>query len=250
MRVLLISDIHANLEALQAVLAATPPHDAVWNLGDLVGYGASPTEVIREARRLGNLFVRGNHDRACAGLADLEDFNPIAARAIEWTQGVLCAQAREWLRTLPQGPVSPGVSDVECVHGSPLDEDEYLISEEDAWPSLQVGGARVTFFGHTHVQGGFALDGNEPLELAPGYGFGDEAEQDEFELRKGARYLLNPGSVGQPRDRDWRAAFAIFDDARSLLTWHRVPYNVAAAQEKIRAAGLPDVLADRLSEGR
>lgn len=250
MRVLLISDIHANLEALQAVLAASPAHDVVWNLGDVVGYGASPNEVIGQVRSLGHVFVRGNHDRACAGLADLEDFNPIALRAIGWTQGVLCVENREWLRSLPQGPIAPGIPEVRCVHGSPLDEDEYLLNDEDAWPSLHAPGPRITFFGHTHIQGGFASNGDEPFELFPCYGFGNEAEQDELQLRKGARYLLNPGSVGQPRDRDWRAAFAIFDDVRSLLTWHRVPYDLHGAQGQIRSAGLPDLLADRLGEGR
>ncbi len=251
MRVLVISDIHANLHALEAVLAAAPAHDVVWNLGDVVGYGANPEEAIDGARALGSLVVRGNHDRACAGLMGIEDFTENAARAVRWTQKVLSAERREWLRELMAGPVAPeGSAEVSCVHGSPRDEDEYLFTFNDAWPLLRRPAARITFFGHTHVQGGFASNGEEFFHLRPDLDGGDEAEEAELALRAGARYLLNPGSVGQPRDGDWRAAFALYDSARSLLVWHRVPYCVAEAQKRIRAAGLPEYLADRLSEGR
>ncbi len=155
MRVLVISDIHANLQALDAVLAAAPAHDVVWNLGDVVGYGANPNEAIDCARGLGGLIVRGNHDRACGGLLGIEDFSENAARAVEWTQSVVSQERREWLRRLAAGPVMPeGFPGVRCVHGSPLDEDEYLFTLNDAWPSLRAGAARITFFGHTHVQGG------------------------------------------------------------------------------------------------
>ena len=251
MRALLISDIHANLPALEAVLAAAPAHEVVWNLGDVVGYGANPNEVIDLARGLGGVVVRGNHDRACSGLVGTEDFSENAARAARWTAGVLSRERRAWLRTLVAGPVAPeGVSEVSCVHGSPVDEDEYVFTLSDAWRSLREGAARVTFFGHTHVQGGFASAGEEFFHLTPDLGTGDEAEEAELTLRPGAHYLLNPGSVGQPRDGDWRAAFAVYDSAKSLLTWRRVPYRVAEAQQRIRAAGLPVDLADRLAEGR
>jgi diadenosine tetraphosphatase ApaH/serine/threonine PP2A family protein phosphatase len=251
MRALVISDIHANLQALEAVLAAAPAHDVVWNLGDVVGYGANPNEAIDGVRALGGLIVRGNHDRACSGLMGIDDFSENAARAVRWTQKVLSKERREWLRELAAGPVTPeGLAGVSCVHGSPLDEDEYLFTLNDAWASLRAGAARIAFFGHTHVQGGFASSGKEFFDLRPDLGGGDEPEEGELPLRAGARYLLNPGSVGQPRDGDWRAAFALYDSARSLLVWHRVPYQVAEAQQHIRAAGLPAHLADRLSVGR
>lgn len=250
MRALLISDIHANLEALEAVLAAAPAHDVVWNLGDVVGYGGNPNEVIDQARGLGNIFVRGNHDRACCGLGGAEDFNPIAQAACRWTECVLSDEHREWLRRLAAGPISPDGPQVSCVHGSPIDEDEYIVTVRDAWPSLIATDKRITFFGHTHMQGGFATNGDEWFRLAPHYSTKDEAEEYELPLRDGARYLLNPGSVGQPRDGDWRAAFALYDDQQMLLTWHRVPYDVDEAQQSIVRAGLPNRLASRLKEGR
>jgi len=262
MRALLLSDIHANLEALEAVMAAAPPHDVVWNLGDVVGYGANPNEVIDETRRLGTVFVRGNHDRVCSGLGGIEEFNPIAQRAARWTECVLTGEHRDWLRHMAVGPIAPDGPYVRCVHGSPVDEDDYVLSVRDAWPALEATDARITFFGHTHVQGGFATNGHEWFRLTPQYahrGHGrhareleaqEPAEEFEMELRNGARYLLNPGSVGQPRDGDWRAAFALYDDARMLLTWYRVPYNLKEAQERIVRAGLPDRLAERLKDGR
>jgi predicted phosphodiesterase len=250
MRALLISDIHANLEALEAVLAAAPDYDVVWNLGDVVGYGANPNEVIDEARRLGSVFVRGNHDRACCGLGGAEDFNPIAQAACRWTECVLTDEHREWLRNLTAGPISPDGPLVSCVHGSPMDEDEYIVTVRDAWPSFLGTDKRITFFGHTHMQGGFATNGDEWFRLTPQYGTKDEPEQYELPLREGARYLLNPGSVGQPRDGDWRAAFAVYDDQQMLVTWYRVPYDVREAQERIVRAGLPNRLASRLKDGR
>ena len=260
MRALLLSDIHSNMEALEAVMAAAPAHDVVWNLGDVVGYGANPNEVIEETRRLGNVFVRGNHDRVCSGLDGIEEFNPVAQRAARWTECVLTGEHRDWLQHMAVGPIAPDGPYVRCVHGSPVDEDDYVLTVRDAWPALQATDARITFFGHTHVQGGFATNGDEWFRLTPGYelhrshqgGHGVQTEADEFELelREGGRYLLNPGSVGQPRDGDWRAAFALYDDARMLLTWYRVPYNLKEAQERIVQAGLPDRLATRLKDGR
>jgi predicted phosphodiesterase len=250
MRVLVISDIHANLQALEAVLNSAPPHDAVWNLGDLVGYGANPNEVIAQVQQHRGIVVRGNHDRAAARLTNFSDFSFPAARAIEWTQAILQADHYEWLRNLAAGPVKPDGAEASCVHGSPIDEDQYLDSAEDAWPSLKSAGPRITFFGHTHKQRGFATNGEELFDLTPHYGSRDDQEEYELPLRNGAHYLLNPGSVGQPRDGDWRAAYAIYDSVQSLLTWHRTPYPVLLAQQNIRDAGLPAFLADRLQLGR
>ena len=250
MRALILSDIHANLEALDAVLEAAPEHDVVWILGDSVGYGACPNEVIDRISCLGSVFVRGNHDRACCGLASLADFNPVAARAAVWTAQVLTPEHIQWLRELDRGPVHLSGRDVTCMHGSLIDEDEYLLSVRDAWRPLREVGTKTNFFGHTHVQGGFATDGEEWFNLLPGYASADQAEDFELPLSSSARYLINPGSVGQPRDGDWRAAFAVFDDERMAVRFFRVPYDVARAQQRIYRVGLPDRLALRLREGR
>lgn len=253
MRILLLSDIHANLEALEAALNAAPSHDAVWNLGDVVGYGANPNEAIELARAAGPFFVRGNHDRVCGGGGDLEDFSPMAARAAQWTRDALTAAHADWLRQLPAGPIEPNGAGVGLVHGSPLDENEYLATLRDAWLPLARAATRITFFGHTHLQGGFATNGEESFRLAPEFS-ARGADEYELPLRKNARYLINPGSVGQPRDGDWRAAFALYeseeDGERQRVTFYRVPYDVKQAQAKILAAGLPDRLATRLREGR
>lgn len=250
MRALILSDIHSNLEALEAVLAAAPEHEAVWNLGDVVGYGASPNEVVERVRGLGALSVRGNHDRACSGLIPLDGFNSIASYAAQWTQAVLTEENKAWLRALPRGPIEADGPQVLCAHGSIFDEDEYVMTLRDAWPPLRHPAARITFFGHTHLQGGFATSGDEQFQLAPVYHGGDEAEGYELPLRDGARYLLNPGSVGQPRDQDWRAAFALYDSTRKTVDFYRVPYDVHLAQQKILRVGLPDRLAARLHIGR
>ncbi len=268
MRALLISDIHANLQALHAVLDHAPAYDAVWNLGDIVGYGANPNEVIERVGSLAalpnpipnpipssipaSIFVRGNHDRACCGLTDLDGFNPVAGRAARWTQCVLSAEHIAWLRHLPQGPVQPSPTEtaVRCVHGSLLDEDEYVLTARDAFSSLAGPGPAVNFFGHTHLQGGFATDGEQWYRLTPDYATRDKAESWTLQLSSGARYMLNPGSVGQPRDGNWRAAFAVYDTERRVIEFHRVPYDLRTAQESIVRAGLPDRLASRLRDGR
>ncbi len=249
MRALILSDIHANLDALEAVLAAAPPHDVVWNLGDIVGYGGNPVEVLERVRSLGHDFVRGNHDRACAGITSIEDFSDDAAAAVRWTRTVLTPDHLEWLAQLPTGPVTPSGSAVACVHGSPVDEDEYLFAPDDALLSLSISPQRITLFGHTHMQAAFASNGEEFFRLRPQYDSQREAESDTITLRGGIRYLINPGSVGQPRDGDWRAAFGLYDDAEALFTWHRVPYPVFAAQRAIRHANLPETLALRLERG-
>jgi diadenosine tetraphosphatase ApaH/serine/threonine PP2A family protein phosphatase len=252
MRVLILSDIHSNLEALSAVLAAAPSHDAVWNLGDIVGYGANPNEVIDRVAALGSVFVRGNHDKVCSGVADLEDFNPIAGRAAKWTRCVLTPEHSDWLRRMPAGPIMPDGPQVSCMHGSLLDEDQYVMTMRDAWLPLSSALTRINFFGHTHLQGGFATNGEEWFRIAPRF-HSRGADEFELPLRGNARYLINPGSVGQPRDGDWRAAFAMYEtegDTLQRVIFHRVPYDVKKAQERIVAAGLPDRLATRLREGR
>jgi diadenosine tetraphosphatase ApaH/serine/threonine PP2A family protein phosphatase len=251
MRVLVISDIHANLEALEACTAAFPAHDRIANLGDVVGYGASPNDVVERSRELGGIFVRGNHDRACAGLSDVNDFNPVAGYAAMWTRNELTAENRRWVAQLPLGPVrDEGVPGVIFSHGSPLDEDEYILSEGVARNSLERSSEDLTFYGHTHLQGAVALHNGAVRVIRPVYVERKGVEMFRLELQPQTRYLLNPGSVGQPRDLDWRAAFAVYDSDEPALTFYRVPYDVEAAQHRIINAGLPERLATRLREGR
>ncbi len=264
MRALILSDIHGNLEALEAVLAAAdalhPPHDELWNLGDLVGYGGSPNQVIERIRPLETHVVRGNHDRVCCGLSSPHNFNPVARSAALWTRTELTAENLAWLKAVPQGPLFPAHPGVSLSHGSPLDEDQYILNMRDAWAPLQQMSTPVTFFGHTHIQGGFAQKDHDWQELRPqqhgtpavngnGPGIPDSASW-TVALPPGTRHLINPGSVGQPRDHDWRAAFAIFDTEACEVTYHRVPYDLVASQGRILMAGLPERLAARLREGR
>jgi diadenosine tetraphosphatase ApaH/serine/threonine PP2A family protein phosphatase len=249
-RILVLSDIHANLEALEACLEAAPPHDQVFNLGDIVGYGANPNEVVERARGLGQIFVRGNHDKACAGLTNLAGFNPIAGVAARWTQKQLTPENLEFLRALPQGPVA-ATENVNCVHGSADDEDEYVLLSQDALPLLQRSQRQITFFGHSHIQCSFLLEQKGRFQgVLPSYPARTGEQQFEVRLKADAKYLINPGSVGQPRDGDPRAAFLLYDAGEGLITFHRVPYDIKEAQTKILATGLPPRLADRLAEGR
>jgi diadenosine tetraphosphatase ApaH/serine/threonine PP2A family protein phosphatase len=249
MRVLVLSDIHGNLQALEAVLAAAGDVDAVWDLGDVVGYGANPNESVNLMRELAKVNVRGNHDRVCSGLTSSLGFNPVAAAAAVWTQRTLTPENLQWLREMPQGPVAGGGRAM-CVHGSPLNEDEYIVTMRDAWTPLQQMFTEVTFFGHTHIQGGFSQRDHEWHENRPHYAVTNGAEEWEVGVPEGTRHLINPGSVGQPRDHDWRAAFAIYDSVAETVVFHRVPYDVKTAQAAIRKTGLPERLAARLSEGK
>ncbi len=250
MRVLVLSDIHSNLEALEACLDAAPAYDQVANLGDVVGYGGNPNEVVERVRTLGGKVIRGNHDRACSGLTSMEHFNAVAAMAVIFTRTLLTLNNKMWLRDLPPGPAQlPGAPEVNLVHGSPLDEDQYLLSLPGALESLRAAPSRIILFGHTHVQGGFAWDGGGTDLLTPSYSSRNRKERFELPLRPSTRYLLNPGSVGQPRDDDWRAAFALLDTEAPRISYFRVPYDVEKAQQRIREAGLPERLAERLSLG-
>jgi predicted phosphodiesterase len=251
LRILILSDIHANLQALEASLEAAPAYDLAVNLGDVVGYGASPDEVVKASRSLGNIFVRGNHDKAASGISDARDFNPIAAAAIRWTGENLSAENLAWLKALPQGPLPvEGETGIQLVHGSPRDEDEYLMYEQDAHAILAGIQVPATFFGHTHVQGAFAGNEGPTRFISPRYKDARKIETFEFELQTDKKYLINPGSVGQPRDGDWRAAFLVFDSTSRMATFYRVPYDVKSAQQSILAAKLPERLAIRLGEGR
>jgi predicted phosphodiesterase len=246
MRYLILSDLHANWDALEAVLAqAKDQYDRVICCGDVVGYGADPDAVTEWVRDNVVAIVRGNHDKACAGLEDLEWFNPVARAAALWTQSVTNPSNLEYLRRLSKGPES--VNGFQILHGSPLDEDEYVISELDAAHAAPYLDASVNFFGHTHVQGGFLCHRNGVRRLRRLTCIGEAG--DAVELDKDTSYLINPGAVGQPRDGDPRAAYAIYDASSGVVTFYRAVYDVASAQRKIVQAGLPELLAARLANG-
>jgi predicted phosphodiesterase len=245
MRYLILSDIHSNWEALQAVIRhADGGYDQILSTGDLVGYGADPNAVLEWSRERLKVVIRGNHDKVCAGLADMDWFGPRASTAAAWTQQELSPANLEYLRSLPRGPLE--VEDFQLIHGSPLDEDEYLIEASDVLlvrPHLL---HPLSFFGHTHLQGGF-LSRRGGFEEIPGVPPG--TEERTVAVPRDCFCLANPGSVGQPRDRDPRAAYLIYASKERELRYCRAAYDVETAQRKIRLAGLPPGLADRLSAG-
>lgn len=245
MRYLIISDIHSNWEALEAVAAkAAGQYDAVVCCGDLVGYGANPNEVIRWVRENVRAVVRGNHDKACATGEGVEWFNGAARAAAFWTHERLTPGNLAYLRNLPKGPLE--VDGFCMVHGSPLDEDEYVVNSRDAQELTGYLPAPVCFFGHTHRQVMFLYTREGVKQVSP---VGAEQDEQTVRLEPDTFYLINPGSVGQPRDRDPRAAFAIYDTKAREVTLYRTAYDLKSAQAKIREAGLPDLLALRLAEG-
>jgi predicted phosphodiesterase len=236
---LILSDIHANLEALHAVLAhARGRYDRIICLGDLVGYGADPNAVVDWARQNLDVIVRGNHDKDGANNDSLDHYRAPAIASTLWTRANLTPQSLEYLRALPRGPLR--YEDFDLVHGSPADEDEYLMTAGDAAPLRPYLGAQATFFGHTHIQGGFLLARGGARSIFPSGTL--ELEPDHF-------YLLNPGAVGQPRDGDPRAAYLLYWPKERLVEYCRVEYDVETAARKIRKAGLPESLAARLALG-
>jgi predicted phosphodiesterase len=246
MRYLILSDIHANREALSAVLAFVrrKPWDKVVFLGDLVGYGANPNQTVDMVRALRPLVaIRGNHDKVCSGIEDGELFNRVALQAAMWTRGKLTPSNLKWLRSLPEGPMV--VDEAFAVsHGTPIDEDAYIFGEIEALNVFRQTNFPVCFFGHSHFPVIFGLSPDAittVLTVAPSF---------RFRLRPGVRYLINPGSIGQPRDGNPLASFAIYDSDSQAVTIHRIPYRVEQAQERILKAGLPRPLADRLALGR
>ena len=246
MRYLILSDLHANWEALDAVIhEAAGRYDQGICCGDLIGYGADPNPVVDWVRANCCITVRGNHDKASVGLDDLEWFNPVAKNAALWTQRTLTPENADWVRNLPTGPID--IEDFQILHGSPVDEDEYVIAATEAGQAFAYLQRRVAFFGHTHVQGGFIWNHSrvETIPRIPA-----RSDRQVLEIDPDCAYLLNSGSVGQPRDGDPRAAFAVYDSGARMITYFRTEYDIAAAQKKIRDAGLPDVLADRLVLGR
>jgi predicted phosphodiesterase len=247
MKYLVLSDIHGNLEALEAAVAAAGAgYDSVLVLGDLVGYGADPNAVVDLVRSLDPAAViRGNHDKVASGVEDADGFNSVARSAVTWTYDTLRGENRDYLHDLPLGPHI--VDDlVEICHGSPFDEDAYIFDELDALRALKAARRPVCLFGHTHVPVVFQLTTEESLEvLMPG-----PAPALSLPFQPGFRYLVNPGSVGQPRDGDPRASYAIVDTEAAEISLCRVDYAIESAQQKVIRAGLPEILAHRLSLGR
>jgi predicted phosphodiesterase len=244
MRYLILSDIHANLQALDAVIADAQRvgYDAVLVLGDLVGYGADPAAVIDRTLALEPAaMIRGNHDKVCAGLESPLLFNDAARASAEWTATVLNEDHLDLLRALPKGPQLVN-ADVEICHGTPFDEDHYVFDDQDASRAADAASARICLFGHTHVPAIYATV-NDPV-------IADDGPDGELRLPKNAPVLINVGSVGQPRDGDPRAAYGLLDDERGTLRLLRVPYDVAAAQASIMRAQLPEWLAIRLARGQ
>lgn len=237
MRLALLSDVHANLVALEAVLASLPAVDGLWVLGDTVGYGPDPSDVLALLRERGALLVAGNHDRAVATGEGLEVFNAIAAEAARLHRSWLTAEERDLLGSLATVERPNGVT---LVHGSLVDPLwEYVWDTRTAHASLAVAETELSCNGHTHVAAVFALD----------------ADRVTSTLGRGVvpltgRVLVNPGSVGQPRDRDPDAAWAVLDTEARTVEFMRTAYDVAETQRRIRARGLPGFLADRLASGR
>ena len=246
MRIAVISDIHGNLAALQAVLTAIDDAgaEAIWCLGDVVGYGAEPIECLDQLAGLSAPLVRvaGNHDLGTAGRLDLAAFNPEGRTAILWTRPRLAADHRRWLEREPRYDAG---NDATLVHGSPRDPTwEYITSSAIAETGLAYLERPLGFFGHTHLPAIYAKNGGGPVKrIKPG------ADSPVSLPALGQRWLVNPGSVGQPRDGDPRAAFLLFDPVELSVTFKRVPYPVEVPAAKIRAAGLPAILADRLAYG-
>ncbi len=239
-----MSDIHANAEALDAVAReiARRGADRVVHLGDLVGYNADPERCVAWAADNGVDGVMGNHDAVACGKSSGGNFNPAALKAARWTAERISPRAAAFLSRLPDRlAIGDGIL---LVHGAPSDPDRYLFRLADAEDEMAAvsgpAAPRVVFFGHTHIPAAFVRAADGPVAAAPVSG---------FRLGPGDRAMLNPGSVGQPRDRDPRASFLLFDTGTGEATWVRVPYDVSSCREKVLAAGLPRFLATRLSEG-
>jgi predicted phosphodiesterase len=244
-RALVVSDLHSNAEALRAVMQRVrrKKFDTIICLGDFVGYGPQPNQVLDVMRtfRAPKQYIRGNHDRVAGGIDDGEGFNHAAKYAALWTRDRLSAPNRHFLAGLAHGPVRH--ESVMLCHGSPHDEDEYVFNEHHAAQVFQHHDAPVILYGHTHLPVVFSMD---PRGRVRGFSVRAEAT---VKLDPANRYLINPGSVGQPRDRNPQASFAIFDSSKMTVQFVRVEYDVEKTQLAILKAGLPRILADRLTHG-
>lgn len=241
MRFGLISDIHANLVALETVLDDMGPVDQYWCLGDIVGYGAQPNECVETLLDLDHVAIIGNHDAASIGKASPRSFNGEARRAIEWTARQLTKENTNYLKSLPE---TMEHNQVLLVHGSPRDPVwEYITNQEQAQEAFNDTETPYIFVGHTHVPIVFVRDSQGKIF--------DGVPEDGMALRLGAeRVLLNPGSVGQPRDGDPRAAYAVVDSDKLMVEFHRVEYDIEEAQRRMKSSGASEWLTTRLAHGR
>ena len=244
MRYAILSDIHANLEAFRAVLAMIGKlgADRVLCLGDIVGYGADPNACVDLVRSEGIVSVMGNHDAAACGIEEPDHFNLNARQALYWTRGRLTPENRGYLQELPR---AMQIEELFFCHGTVNETNRYLLYDSDAQENFTLmeqlpGSPRLCFFGHTHIRVSYSIAG--PV-------VGREPADGMF-LADDKRYLVNPGSVGQPRDGDARAAFLLYDAQEHTIAFHRVEYDIASCQDKIIQAGLPARLAERLAMGR
>ncbi|NPA91818.1 MAG: metallophosphoesterase family protein [Chloroflexi bacterium] len=248
MRVLVISDIHGNLEALEAVLQAAEAEggfERIWCLGDVVGYGPNPNECVARLREFDHICVLGNHDAAALGRVNLEDFNPDARQAVLWTQKQLTPVTRSYLESRPERVV---IGDYTIVHGSPRDPVwEYIISPSIAQEQFHYFDTDICLVGHTHVPAVYHHFSDDRGRWQLAWHLPEPGET--YELRSPDRWIVNPGSVGQPRDQDPRAAYALLDVEERRWHYYRVPYNIERTQYLMRKAGLPPRLIARLSYG-
>lgn len=239
MRLAVLSDIHSNLAALDAVLAAVGTVDGVRVLGDIVGYGPQPDEVVERLRSIGAVGVAGNHDRAAVGGDEIEWFNADARAAIEWTRDRIAEPTTAWLAALPDRLVE---GDFTMVHGSPRDPTwEYILDSRIAAANLSSFATPHALFGHTHLPVAFRVGRPRVREIVPGLGHVLDLDSQ--------RTLLNPGSVGQPRDGIVTASWLVLDTATGRVEWQRTAYDIAATQTAMRHAGLPSRLVARLDRG-
>ena len=241
MRTLIISDIHANLVALEAVLADASPFDVAWCLGDLVGYGPNPNECVERIAQIPNLqCVLGNHDAAAVGRIEVDAFNPEARKTVLWAQDKLTSANKEYLKSLPE---RVNLEHITLVHGSPFRPIwEYLLDTRTATISFEFFDTPYCFVGHTHLPVLYHLpDDRQTAQLI--------VPEHVSQMTLAPRAILNPGSVGQPRDRDPRAAYAILDLTDYTWEWHRVEYDIQSVQERMRIANLPERHITRLSAG-
>lgn len=245
MRALVVSDLHANSEALRAVLKQVrrKKFDTVICLGDFVGYGANPNQVVDTMRmfRSRKVYIRGNHDRVASGLDDANGFNQAAKTSALWTRDHLSPVNRRFLRDLTVGPLVH--KDVLLCHGSPYDEDEYLFNVHHAAQVLALYHSPFILFGHTHLPAVFSIDPDMNVS-----GFAVRQAR-TVRLQPNLRYLINPGSVGQPRDRNPDASCILLDTDKRTIQFLRVEYDIAKTQTQILKAGLPEILATRLTYG-
>ncbi len=245
MKYFIISDIHANYSALERVLNIIKRKSIsrVVVLGDLVGYGGDPNRVVSRIRGIRNVMViRGNHDKVASGVEDGLNFNNSARKAAFWTKDKLTSVNRKYLEKLPSGAQKVD-GKFEIVHGSTTHEDHYILSDYDASRAKSSMDLDICFFGHSHLPVVFEMDGDSVRHYIP------KKDREDYYLKEKCKYFINPGSVGQPRDRNSKASCLVYDSDNGHIRFYRAGYNIEKVARSINRAGLPDILAERLTRG-